>query len=78
MTHGLELRTGLSSYICLRFTSIYDSEDLLANPWNSAGFGAAYGTAKSGLGVTAAGVLRPDLLVKSSLLLHRLLFGILD
>lgn len=27
--------------------------------------GAAYGTAKSGVGVTAMGVLRPDLIVKS-------------
>ncbi|MBE3047842.1 V-type ATPase subunit C [Candidatus Bathyarchaeota archaeon] len=27
--------------------------------------GAAYGTAKSGTGVTAMGVLRPDLIVKS-------------
>jgi V-type H+-transporting ATPase proteolipid subunit len=28
-------------------------------------FGAAYGTAKSGVGICAMGVLRPDLIVKS-------------
>jgi V-type H+-transporting ATPase proteolipid subunit len=31
-------------------------------------FGAAYGTAKAGVGVSAMGVLRPDLIVKSMLL----------
>ncbi|KAL9576300.1 MAG: hypothetical protein Q9203_007765, partial [Teloschistes exilis] len=31
-------------------------------------FGAAYGTAKSGVGISAMGVLRPDLIVKSALL----------
>ena len=39
-------------------------------------FGAAYGTAKSGVGISAMGVLRPDLIVKSMLLpqknVHRL------
>lgn len=30
-------------------------------------FGAAYGTAKAGVGVSAMGVLRPDLIVKSTL-----------
>jgi V-type H+-transporting ATPase proteolipid subunit len=30
-------------------------------------FGAAYGTAKAGVGVSAMGVLRPDLIVKSML-----------
>jgi hypothetical protein len=29
-------------------------------------FGAAYGTAKSGVGISAMGVLRPDLIVKST------------
>ena len=29
-------------------------------------FGAAYGTAKSGVGISAMGVLRPDLIVKSA------------
>ena len=29
-------------------------------------FGAAYGTAKSGVGIVASGVLRPDLIVKST------------
>ena len=28
-------------------------------------FGAAYGTAKSGVGISAMGVLRPDLIVRS-------------
>lgn len=28
------------------------------------GFGAAYGTAKSGVGLTSMGVLRPDLIIK--------------
>ncbi|KAI4145685.1 MAG: hypothetical protein LQ340_006203 [Diploschistes diacapsis] len=28
-------------------------------------FGAAYGTAKSGVGISAMGVLRPDLIVKN-------------
>jgi hypothetical protein len=32
--------------------------------------GAAYGTAKSGVGIAAMGVLRPDLIVKSIALLH--------
>lgn len=30
-------------------------------------FGAAYGTAKSGVGISAMGVLRPDLIVKSAI-----------
>ena len=30
-------------------------------------FGAAYGTAKSGVGISAMGVLRPDLIVKSKM-----------
>ena len=50
----------------------------IANFSISTGFGAAYGTAKSGIGITAAGILRPDLLAKSSLPIHRLLFSILD
>jgi hypothetical protein len=29
------------------------------------GFGAAYGTAKSGVGIMAMGVMRPDLIMKS-------------
>ena len=33
--------------------------------------GASYGTAKSGVGIAAMGVLRPDLIVKSTSLLHR-------
>lgn len=33
-------------------------------------FGAAYGTAKAGVGVSAMGVLRPDLIVKSTLLVY--------
>lgn len=33
-------------------------------------FGAAYGTAKAGVGVSAMGVLRPDLIVKSTSLIH--------
>lgn len=28
-------------------------------------FGAAYGTAKAGVGISSMGVLRPDLIVKS-------------
>lgn len=32
-------------------------------------FGASYGTAKSGVGISAMGVLKPDLIVKSRL--HR-------
>jgi len=32
-------------------------------------FGAAYGTAKAGVGVSAMGVLRPDLIVKSAFLM---------
>ena len=38
-------------------------------------FGAAYGTAKSGVGISAMGVLRPDLIVKSksSYLNHQLM-----
>lgn len=30
-----------------------------------AGFGAAYGTAKSGVGIASMGVLRPELVMKS-------------
>jgi V-type H+-transporting ATPase proteolipid subunit len=33
--------------------------------------GASYGTAKSGVGIAAMGVLRPDLIVKSTRLLRR-------
>lgn len=33
-------------------------------------FGAAYGTAKAGVGVCSMGVLRPDLIVKSMLYLN--------
>jgi len=29
------------------------------------GFGAAYGTAKSGVGIASMGVLRPDLIIKN-------------
>ena len=29
------------------------------------GLGSAYGTAKSGVGITSMGVLRPDLIIKS-------------
>lgn len=29
------------------------------------GFGAAYGTAKSGVGICAMGVMRPELIMKS-------------
>lgn len=32
--------------------------------------GAAYGTAKSGVGIAAMGVLRPDLIVKSTALFY--------
>lgn len=35
-------------------------------------FGAAYGTAKAGVGVSAMGVLRPDLIVKSTCESHLL------
>lgn len=31
----------------------------------SAGFGAAYGTAKSGVGIASMGVMRPELVMKS-------------
>lgn len=34
-------------------------------------FGAAYGTAKSGVGISAMGVLRPDLIVRSILTLMK-------
>jgi V-type H+-transporting ATPase 16kDa proteolipid subunit len=32
---------------------------------DSIGFGAAYGTAKSGVGIASMGVLRPDLIIKN-------------
>jgi V-type H+-transporting ATPase proteolipid subunit len=32
---------------------------------NKVGFGAAYGTAKSGVGIASMGVLRPDLIIKN-------------
>ena len=31
----------------------------------TAGFGAAYGTAKSGVGIASMGVMRPELVMKS-------------
>ena len=34
-------------------------------PTNQPGFGAAYGTAKSGVGIMAMGVMRPELIMKS-------------
>lgn len=34
-------------------------------PFNNVGLGAAYGTAKSGTGIAAMSVLRPDLIMKS-------------
>ncbi len=34
-------------------------------------FGAAYGTAKAGVGISAMGVLRPDLIVKSMCQNHK-------
>lgn len=37
-------------------------------------FGAAYGTAKAGVGISAMGVLRPDLIVKSTFSGAALLF----
>ena len=37
----------------------------LGNTDWSAGFGAAYGTAKSGVGIASMGVLRPDLIIKN-------------
>ena len=33
-------------------------------------FGAAYGTAKAGVGISSMGVLRPDLIVKSTFAEH--------
>lgn len=38
-------------------------------------FGAAYGTAKAGVGISAMGVLRPDLIVKSMILFLYNFFG---
>ena len=35
------------------------------NPSSCAGFGAAYGTAKAGVGIAAMGVMRPELVMKS-------------
>ena len=32
---------------------------------NCSGFGSAYGTAKSGVGIAAMGVMRPELVMKS-------------
>jgi V-type H+-transporting ATPase proteolipid subunit len=43
-------------------TACETSTDLV---YPSTGFGAAYGTAKAGVGVSAMGVLRPDLIVKN-------------
>jgi ATP synthase proteolipid subunit len=37
----------------------------LGNTNCSSGFGAAYGTAKSGVGIASMGVLRPDLIIKN-------------
>lgn len=34
-------------------------------PPHATGFGAAYGTAKAGVGIASMGVLRPDLVIKS-------------
>ena len=58
-----------------RFESDKDLSDLLGQPFFGAMgcasaivftcFGAAYGTAKAGVGISSMGVLRPDLIVKS-------------
>lgn len=37
----------------------------LESPPSFPGFGAAYGTAKSGVGISAMGVLRPDLVFRA-------------
>lgn len=37
---------------------------MCVRPLTRAGLGASYGTAKSGVGISAMGVLRPDLLIK--------------
>jgi ATP synthase proteolipid subunit len=37
----------------------------LPNTFASSGFGAAYGTAKSGVGIASMGVMRPELVMKS-------------
>ena len=73
-THGSEIRQTLAPVHVLDCLS----ERCIAIFYISTGFGAAYGTAKSGIGIAAAGILRPDLLAKSSLPIHRLLFGIFD
>jgi V-type H+-transporting ATPase proteolipid subunit len=44
----------------LTFTTTH----ILYISWFLVGFGAAYGTAKSGVGLTSMGVLRPDLIIK--------------
>ena len=46
------------------FRSGQESLDLLLLP-GDAGFGAAYGTAKSGVGIASMGVMRPELVMKS-------------
>lgn len=38
---------------------------LRSNSRVDVGFGAAYGTAKSGVGICSMGVLRPDLIIKN-------------
>ncbi len=43
----------------------YISEVHLLIDFATAGFGAAYGTAKSGVGIASMGVMRPELVMKS-------------
>lgn len=48
------------------FNSNYEIITIPALLSHSKGFGAAYGTAKSGVGIMAMGVMRPDLIMKCS------------
>lgn len=72
---------GLKPYLCSKSSStdprqsVLDTECAWLQPFFGAlgcasaivftTFGAAYGTAKAGVGICSSGILRPDLIVKS-------------
>lgn len=49
----------------LKFGSIALLDGCSLYAYQPAGFGAAYGTAKSGVGIASMGVMRPELVMKS-------------
>ena len=59
--HGCCFSTGF----CLYAVFLIDFEQNSHSPAFCSGFGAAYGTAKAGVGVMASGVMRPELVMRN-------------